>query len=208
MFLKHRLIRDEQGATLVEFAIVATLLFMLMFGIIEFGLAFRDRLTVSNAAQDAVRVGSALGDDSESDWEILSRLEQNIQSLPSGGIGVVRHVDIFRADADGGVFSNGSCPGAYCNRYSYQPVPGPPCDWNPCPDPASGSPSYGGSWVPGGRDVALPDLDVMGVEVTFGHEWITGGLVPLPNVKCDGSPGAGCWANTALMRLEPQIFES
>jgi hypothetical protein len=43
--------------------------------------------------------------------------------------------------------------------------------------------------------------------VTFAHEWVTGGLVPLPNVACDGTPGAGCWADTAIMRIEPQVFE-
>ena len=48
---------DERGSSMIEFAVVATLLFMLVFGIVEFGLAFRDRLTVGNASQSAARVG-------------------------------------------------------------------------------------------------------------------------------------------------------
>ena len=66
---------------------------------------------------------------------------------------------------------------------------------------------YGGSWDPAGRDDALPGLDVMGVRVTFAHTWVTGGIVPLPNVSCDATPGSTCWRDTAIMRIEPQVFE-
>jgi len=196
-------VRDrEHGASLVEFTIVSTLLFMLVFGIVEFGLAFRDRLTVSNATQGAVRVGSALASSDESDFEVLRALEQSLSTLPNSGLGIVRHVDIYLANGSGNPSSG--CPGSGCNRYAYQPGATPTCDWNPCPDPSA--PSYGGSWLPDGRDDELPDLDVMGVRLTFAHDWITGGLVPLPNVRCDGSAGANCWADTAIMRVEPQVF--
>lgn len=199
-----RLRSDEGGATLVEFTIVASLLFTLLFGIVEFGLAFRDRLTITNATQGAVRVGSSLGDDPISDWAVLQSLEQSISTLPNSGLGVIRNVDLYRVDAAGN--PDGGCPGANCNQYFYTPVPGPPCDWTPCPDPALGPPAYGGPWTPDVRSVALPDLDVMGLTLVFSHTWVTGGIVPLPNVDCDGTPGAGCWADTAIMRLEPQQF--
>ena len=195
----------EGGASLVEFTLVAGLLFTLVFGIVEFGLAFRDRLTVSNATQGAVRVGSALGSSDDSDFEVLLSLEQSLSTLPNSGLDVIRFVDIFEADAFGDPTSG--CPGAGCNRYAYTPVPGPPCDWTPCPDPSLGVPAYGGAWVPSGRDDALPGLDVMGVQLTFSHTWVTGGIVPLPNVDCDGSPGSRCWADLAIMRIEPQVFE-
>ena len=194
----------EGGASLVEFTLVAGLLFTLVFGIVEFGLAFRDRLTVSNATQGAVRVGSALGSSDDSDFEVLLSLEQSLSTLPNSGIGVVRFVDIFEADALGDPTSG--CPGAGCNRYAYTPG-AVDCDWTPCPDPSGASPAYGGSWLPSGRDDALPGLDVMGVQLTFAHTWVTGGIVPLPNVDCDGSPGSRCWADLAIMRIEPQVFE-
>ncbi len=47
----------------------------------------------------------------------------------------------------------------------------------------------------------------MGVTVSFAHSWVTGGLVPLPDISCDASPSARCWADTAIMRIEPQVFE-
>jgi Flp pilus assembly pilin Flp len=203
-----RFVREgERGAALVEFTFIAVLLFTLLFGIVEFGLAFRDRLTVANATQTAARVGSALGDDDRADFEVLKSLEQSLQTLPNSGLDVVRYVDIFEADASGDPKT--SCPGSECNRYLYVPGFTATCDWNPCPDPAAGG-SLGGGWATDeiDRDVVLPNLDVMGVKVTFAHEWVTGGLVPLPNVACDGTPGAECWADVAIMRLEPQRFGS
>ena len=198
-----RVYSDERGASLIEFTIVASLLFTLLFGIVEFGLAFRDRLTVSNATQGAVRVGSALGSADESDFQVLLSLEQSLSTLPNSGLGVVKFVDIYQANASGNPVSG--CPGTNCNRYLYSPG-APLCDWTPCPDVGNGG-SYGGTWLPSGRDDALPNLAVMGVTVTFAHNWVTGGIVPLPNVQCDGTPGAGCWEDTGIMRLEPQIFE-
>jgi Flp pilus assembly pilin Flp len=208
IFTRVRNLRNEErGAALVEFTFIAVLLFTILFGIVEFGLAFRDRLTVANATQTAARVGSALGDDLRADFEVLKSLEQSLQTLPNSGIGVVRYVDIFEADGVGEPKS--SCPGGDCNRYIYFPNFTATCDWSPCPDPATGG-ALGGGWAADDvdRDVVLPNLDVMGVRVTFAHDWVTGGLVPLPNVDCDGTPGAGCWEDVAIMRLEPQRFGS
>lgn len=194
---------DERGSSMIEFAIVATLLFMLVFGIVEFGLAFRDRLTVGNASQSAARVGTAVGNGAEADLRMLQALEQTLANLPSSGIGVVKYVEFYEADANGN--PAGGCPGPNCVRYAYNYVdgPGPLCDWNPCPT-ATGGP-YGGPWVPNVRNVAVDNLDVMGVNVVFGHTWITSGLVPLPDVDCVAPPG-DCWVDTTTMRMEPQQF--
>lgn len=201
------LLKNEKGAALVEFAMVASLLLMIVFGIVEFGLAFRDRLTMANSTQGASRIAAALGNDAAADYETLLALAQSLQTLPSSGIGIVKAVDIYEADGNGDPLSG--CPGAQCNHYVYQPGHTPTCDWNPCPDPDNFE-GFGGSWipgVPGGRDDALPGLAVLGLRVEFAHSWITTGLLPLPNVDCDGTPGAGCWYDTAIQRLEPQVFE-
>jgi Flp pilus assembly protein TadG len=47
-------IRNEDGQSMVEFAIVLPLLALLLFGIIQFGIVFRNYLAVT----DAVRVGA------------------------------------------------------------------------------------------------------------------------------------------------------
>ncbi len=48
--------RPDEGAAAVEFAIVAPLLFMLVFGIIQFGIFFAQDLALSNGAKQGVRV--------------------------------------------------------------------------------------------------------------------------------------------------------
>lgn len=47
---------SEQGAAAVEFALLAPVLIMLLFGIMEFGRAYNTQLTLTNAAREGVRV--------------------------------------------------------------------------------------------------------------------------------------------------------
>ncbi len=55
-----RKLRENLGTVTVEFALVAPLLLVLLFGIAEFGLLFKDLLMLNNAAQEGSRAG-ALG---------------------------------------------------------------------------------------------------------------------------------------------------
>ena len=48
----------ERGAAAVEFAIVAPLLFLLVFAIIDFGFAFHGWDAIQNAAREGARVGA------------------------------------------------------------------------------------------------------------------------------------------------------
>jgi hypothetical protein len=48
----------ERGATLVEFALIAPVLMLLVFGIIEFGFAFNDYLEVRSAAREGARLAA------------------------------------------------------------------------------------------------------------------------------------------------------
>ena len=50
-------LRREEGAVLVEFAIIAPLLFVLLLGIIEFGIVFFSYNTIANAAREGARYG-------------------------------------------------------------------------------------------------------------------------------------------------------
>ncbi len=49
--------RRQRGSELVEFAISAVLLFILLFGIIEFSVALFDKATITNAAREGARTG-------------------------------------------------------------------------------------------------------------------------------------------------------
>ena len=55
-----RSLHRERGASAVEFALVAPLLFMLIFGIIGFGIAFMQLQTIRGAVREGARI-SAVG---------------------------------------------------------------------------------------------------------------------------------------------------
>jgi Flp pilus assembly protein TadG len=54
--------KREEGAAAVEFAIVATLLMLLVFGVIEFGLWIAQYEAMSSAAREGARVAAVRGD--------------------------------------------------------------------------------------------------------------------------------------------------
>jgi Flp pilus assembly protein TadG len=49
-----RIVRREEGQALVEFALVAPILFLILFGIVQFGIAFKHSIALT----DAVRAGA------------------------------------------------------------------------------------------------------------------------------------------------------
>lgn len=48
----------EQGASLIEFALLAPLLFLILFGIVEFGWLFSQNLDVRHGAREGVRLAA------------------------------------------------------------------------------------------------------------------------------------------------------
>ena len=59
--------RDESGATAVEFALVLPLLFLVLFGIIDFGWAFGQNLDLKHAAREGARLAVVNGSSGSSD---------------------------------------------------------------------------------------------------------------------------------------------
>ncbi len=53
--------RDERGAAAVEFALVASLLFLFLFGIIEFGRIFSELEVLNSAAREGARAAAVRG---------------------------------------------------------------------------------------------------------------------------------------------------
>jgi Flp pilus assembly pilin Flp len=48
--------RDEDGAAAVEFALLLPLLVLLLFGLIQFGIAFNTKIQATNAAREGARM--------------------------------------------------------------------------------------------------------------------------------------------------------
>ncbi len=175
-------------------AFVLPVLFILIFGALEFGLVFKERLTISSAAASAGRTGATMGTRAEADIRILEALEAGLYDQVD--VGIIVQVDIFKADE-----ATGAKIGTYAttNSYLFDPTD-PLCKWNPCPDPAHGSFAYGGGWDPANRDTELDPggggLDVLGVEVTYHHTPVTNILTYLDRD----------FTERALVRLEPDVF--
>lgn len=138
----------ERGAASIEFAFLLPLLLMLSVVAAEFGFAFMDWMSVSNATRTGVRIAASGGDAPTTDAAVLAAIEDAVGSAPRA---TISSVDIFEVQGDG---SQGAT-----NSYAYSGGFGPcsPCGW-----PASA------------RSTTLGNLDVVGVRVNFDHSWVVG----------------------------------
>ena len=90
-----RISRDrERGATLVEAAIVTLPFMLVVFAILEFGLAFRTDLTISNASQRASRAASVGGRGPVADFQIVEAVKDG---LDDGGMSAIERVIVYKA---------------------------------------------------------------------------------------------------------------
>jgi Flp pilus assembly protein TadG len=84
---RTRLLRREEGASAVEFALVAPLLFMLVFGILYFGIAFLRMQSLRSSVREGGRA-AAVGAPTVS--EIQAKVQDaSIGSIPNAGDVVV-----------------------------------------------------------------------------------------------------------------------
>ncbi len=181
----------ERGAVMVEMAIVVPIFVLLLFGMLEFGLAFKDKLAMTHAVTRASRDAAVLGNEDIADIEILRAFEDGLVGAVS--IDSVVHVDIFKA-------GSGGAPIVW-DRY-VPDADGVPCEWAPCPDPAIvGSVVYGNpaDYPPCIRDTAFDPtdgLDTIGVQVEYTHTWVTGVL----------GFSKSTWHEATEARIEPKRF--
>lgn len=87
-------VNNEKGASAVEFAIILPVLVLILFGIFEFGRAYRDYLAITHAAREGARL-AAVGNYSEAEVREraypVSPSTVSIAYLSSGG--TPRHGD-------------------------------------------------------------------------------------------------------------------
>ncbi len=217
-----RRLQGDDGGLTVEMAILTPFLFLLLTGIFEFGLAWRDSLSLSNAVRASARVASSAGDGSTADHQALVALSAALEGLPSTEI---EYVIIY--DATGGSGANASIDGAVpevcrTNGSSVSSVGGHPnvCniysgEWlrtvfdpddtslfegqtGSATDPRCASGRADRAWCPLEREAdqrAAGGPDYVGVYVATNHGWVTGLF---------GQSGLDMQDN-AVMRIEPQF---
>lgn len=72
--------QSQSGAAAIEFAIILPLLVMLVFGIIEFSIAFFDKSVITNASREGARRGILFDDPRPSEAEIANEVNTYIAS--------------------------------------------------------------------------------------------------------------------------------
>lgn len=187
----------ERGATLVEAAISYGLLFLALFAIVEFGLAFKDWLSVGHAAREGARAGATFGQDPATDILVLREIEG---TLGLTGLPVGTDVTIYRDNNPNinasTTYTFGTSPDCGTDAsWSGTPNPLPGCcNWDPCPEP--GRPTYvEPTWAPSDRDVEAPGTDRIGVEIEYSHEWVTALFLDTSD-----------FTTATDFQLEPEVF--
>jgi Flp pilus assembly protein TadG len=84
-----RAARDERGQTAVEFALVAPILVLLLLGIIQFGIAFQNYVTITDAARAGARkaivarfAAGNFNDATQTVKDAASSLDQTVLNQP------------------------------------------------------------------------------------------------------------------------------
>jgi Flp pilus assembly protein TadG len=188
--------RGERGAALTEFALMLPILIMLAIGILEFGLGWRDSMTVSNTLRAGARVGSNAGNDRLADFNTIEAVESAIKAIPNTQI--LRLIIYKSTTANGSVPANClsvTAPGGVngsCNVYSAAQISSlTAADFTGTTCSGSAPDRY---WCPTDRiSQQASGADYLGVYLEVDHDYVTKLF-----------PGGGITiTDNAVMRLEP-----
>lgn len=196
--------RHERGAALVEAAFVTPVFFAFLFGILEFGLLFRNTLTTNNGAQQGARAAAVHGAEPDTDYLILRSVEHGLQAMKLESLDFVV---VFKASGPGDTlpaacltasqtYDPGNPAAPACNRYV-------PADFfKEIEDPVTGvdtgnfrcgPAAVDRFWCPTDRETSFgAGTDYVGIYVQTRHGFITG-------LFGDGRK----LTETRIVRLEP-----
>ncbi len=191
---ERRRARGDEGVALIELALFAPFFIFMVMGMMEFGLMWRDSITVTNAARAGARIGSNAADDNLADFSVVLNVNGALSDIEPGNI---QKVVIFEADTASGQVPAGclTSSGPTCNLYNFPSAASlVEADFGlegcTSSDPDSG-------WCPFDRDntqVTTGSGDYLGVYVEVWRGYTTGLF-----------PGGGLTLkDTAVMKIEPR----
>jgi len=157
----------DSGAALVELAIVAPVLILLVLGMAEMGMAWRASTVASDAVRQAALDASSPAGDRNADLYALETLASNIDPT------TIKSVIIYKADTgNNGAAPTGCAGNGTCNTYG-------PADLvralngTLTLDEASCAGAVDENWCPLDRD----SPDQLGIEIVVEHNYVTG-IIP------------------------------
>lgn len=188
--------RGDRGAALTEFVFIVPLLALIVAGVLEFGLAWRDSMTVSNALRSGARVGSNAGRERSADYTILKSIEAAMAEVPTARID---RIVIYKAStsnsAPSATCTGGTSVNGVCNVYSATDLARPASDFtSTCTGSTGTSPDR--FWCPTSRQSQQAlGADYLGVWMQVRYTYVTHLF-----------PGTGITIkDRAIMRLEPRL---
>ena len=165
--------RSERGSVVVESALALPLFLLLIFGTMEFGLAFRSYLTLTNATRDAARFASTLGRDADADYQTVNEIVGNIVGMNAG---TIQKIIIFKATGPTSTTESGAL--AACRTSSVLGLCNTYLAGNISTDPSAYGCNYTSPdryWCPDSRKVNSSDPpDYIGLYVEVQHKGLTG----------------------------------
>lgn len=166
-----------RGQGLVEFAVLVPVFFLLLLGMLEFGLAYTHDQTLAYATREGARTGASLGVGNSSypcttpnfDAPIVAAVERILES-PGSPITMsnVQSIKIYRANAAGD-------PTGSVNTWSLAIGGGPIVDGKPLDFMQTTS-----GWNPCARNNGV-NADALGVSLSYTYKFETpfGGIIKL-----------------------------
>ena len=157
---RHALVRGDRGVTAIEAAIITPVFMLLLIGIIEFGLAFKDQLAITSAVRAGARIASAEPRYANFATDAASQVAREGSAAD---LSKTQALWVYKADSTGHPIGAGgtfnSCSTA-CVQFT----------WN------SSSKSFvqsGGSWPATSQDACPGEEDSVGVYLKVNHSGVT-----------------------------------
>ena len=203
-----RRLRGDDGAVLVEFALAAPFLLLMVFGLIDYGQAANEKNVLIRGTQAAARTGAGQGTDRFADYNVLQSIEASLAT--EKGLEIER-VIVYHSSTPGGDVPDAclnypvsddltakgvTALGGECNIYTKAQIeyagdvlskfPGGNCTGG-----------WDAHWCPSNRSRGsdTSDPDFLGVYVRTNVTPITGLFVPLPDTM----------STESVFRLDPCI---
>ena len=169
--------KQRRAQSLVEFALIVPVLFILTMGIMEFGWLFRNYMTVHYSTREAARAGAVAGDLGGADLEyILRAISTSMETMPYDDL---LSVKIYKSDPA----CAPSCP---ANIYTRTRDPYP-FSWHLDQN----------DWPSDSRKTQEP-TDALGVDIQFRHRFLVN-LIP-------GAIGTTIIDDHSVVQIEPAYF--
>jgi len=92
-----RIIKNEKGASAVEFAIILPILIMLVFGIFQFGIAYNNYIALTHAAREGARLAAVNMDEIKGIAWFENRVRESAPSVT---------IEIITLDGENGIIGD------------------------------------------------------------------------------------------------------